>query len=253
MKKAALGIIAIAALIGTPVLAADMALKAPPPPPACVWCGFYFGVDGGGGWGNTTWTFPNVQFFATAAGQGFATNPSGGLFGGHIGYNGQFGQSGQWIGGVEFTGDWANLQQTLVGPVTPLYPLDSYKTQLNDLETFTVRFGYAPGNWLWYGKAGIATGSVALNVLSGAPVAGEAFSNTTRTWGPTAGVGLEYMFAPHFIIGVEYDYAALPSEVINGTGACTVTATCSTTAAPVAINSTTFGISTLVGRASYKF
>jgi hypothetical protein len=33
MKKITLGIIAIGALIGTPALAADMALKAPPSPP----------------------------------------------------------------------------------------------------------------------------------------------------------------------------------------------------------------------------
>jgi len=255
MKKTLLGIAAVAALIATPAPAADMPLKAPPPAPApeCVWCGWYIGVNGGGGWGNTTWTYPTDNFYTTAAGQGFGTNPNGGLFGGHIGYNGQFGQTGQWVGGVEFTGDWANLQQTLLGPVTPTYPLDSYKTQLNDLETLTVRFGYAPGNWFWYGKAGIATGSVALNVISGAPVAGVAFSNTTRTWGPTAGVGLEYMLAPHFIIGVEYDYAALPSESITATAVCTVATTCGTLTTPVTINSGTFGIQTLVGRVSYKF
>lgn len=48
MKKAALGIIAIAALIGTPALAADLALKAPPAPPPS-WTGCY--VDGGAGYG----------------------------------------------------------------------------------------------------------------------------------------------------------------------------------------------------------
>ncbi len=250
MKKAAFGIIAIAALIGTPALAADLALKAPPPPPACVWCGWYVGVDGGGGWGNTTWTYPAVNFYDVAAGQGFTTNPNGGLFGGHIGINAQVGPT-QWIVGAELTGDWANLQQTLLGPVTPVFPLDSYKTQLNDLETFTLRFGYAPGNWLWYGKAGVATGSVALNVISGAPVAGEAYSNTTRLWGPTAGVGLEYMWASHFVIGVEYDYAALQHETVNTTAVCTAV-TCGGSV-PVTINSGTFGISTLVGRLSYKF
>jgi hypothetical protein len=40
MKKTALGIIAIAAVIGTPALAADLALKAPPPP-APTWTGCY--------------------------------------------------------------------------------------------------------------------------------------------------------------------------------------------------------------------
>ncbi|MGD0333637.1 MAG: hypothetical protein ABSA90_10315, partial [Xanthobacteraceae bacterium] len=56
MKKAALGIIAIAALIGTPALAADMALKAAPPPAAAPysWTGFYLGGQVGYGWG-TSW------------------------------------------------------------------------------------------------------------------------------------------------------------------------------------------------------
>jgi outer membrane immunogenic protein len=43
---------AIAALIGTPVLAADMAVKAPPAAVATYnWTGFYLGVEGGGAWG----------------------------------------------------------------------------------------------------------------------------------------------------------------------------------------------------------
>ncbi len=252
MKKLLFGVAAIAALVGTPALAADLALKAPPPAPACVWCGWYIGVDGGGGWEHTTWTYPIANFYAPTAGLGFATNPNGGLFGGHIGINAQVGPT-QWIVGAELTGDWANLQQTLLGPVSPIYPSDSYKTLLNDLETLTLRFGYAPGNWLWYGKAGIATGSVALNVISGPPVPGEAYSNTTRLWGPTAGVGLEYMWAPHFVIGVEYDYAALYGESVNATAVCTVAASCGALSFPVTINSGTFGIQTLVGRLSYKF
>jgi len=251
MKKAALGIIAIAALIGTPVLAADMALKALPPPSPPTWAGWYVGINGGGGREQNNWSFPVDQFFTTAAGQGFSTNPSGGLVGGHFGYNAQW---GQWVVGAEFDGDWTGLSQTLVGPVTPTYPLDSYTTKLYDLETLTLRVGYAPGQWLWYGKGGIATGTVNLNVVSGAPVAGVAFSNTQRQWGPTAGAGVEYMFAPHFVIGVEYDFAALSSESISTNASCNGAATCTgSTVNPVTMNSGTFGISTVVGRASYKF
>jgi outer membrane immunogenic protein len=47
MKKLATCVIAIAGLIGTPAFAADMAVKAPPPPPAPVysWTGFYAGLN----------------------------------------------------------------------------------------------------------------------------------------------------------------------------------------------------------------
>jgi outer membrane immunogenic protein len=57
MKKLATAIAAIA-LIGTPALAADMAVKMPvqsPPPPAPIysWTGFYIGGDVGGGWSSS--------------------------------------------------------------------------------------------------------------------------------------------------------------------------------------------------------
>ncbi len=115
MKRAIFGLggLAVSALfIAAPLSiagAADMAVKAPAPAPTCVWCGWYVGVDGGGGWEHTTWTYPNVNFYDTAVGQGFRTNPRGGLYGGHIGFNSQ---NGSWVFGAEFTGDWANLKQT---------------------------------------------------------------------------------------------------------------------------------------------
>ena len=55
MKKLLIAGAALAALIGTPALAADMAApvyKAPPPvAPAWSWTGFYIGLNGGGVWG----------------------------------------------------------------------------------------------------------------------------------------------------------------------------------------------------------
>ena len=249
MRKSLLSMAAVAALVGTPALAADMALKAPPPPPAPIWSGWYFGANGGGGWENATWTFPTVQFFATAAGQSFSTNPNGGIAGGQFGYNYQF---GHWVVGGEFMGDWSGLSQKVVGPV-PAFPFDSYTTKLSDLESLTLRFGYAPANWLVYGKAGIATGGVNLSGISGVPVAGVAFSNTQRQWGPTVGVGLEFLWTPHFVVGVEYDFTVLGGESVNTTATCTAAALCGATTAPVAINSGAFNISTLTGRVSYKF
>jgi hypothetical protein len=52
--KLAIAISALVTLTGTCVLAADMAVKAPPPLPALVysWTGFYVGANIGGGWGS---------------------------------------------------------------------------------------------------------------------------------------------------------------------------------------------------------
>jgi outer membrane immunogenic protein len=80
MKKLLIARAALAALIGTPVLAADMAVKAPPAPVAPVysWAGFYLGVEGGGGWAKSR------QTDTTGATTG-DYNQSGGLAGGTVG------------------------------------------------------------------------------------------------------------------------------------------------------------------------
>jgi hypothetical protein len=50
MNKTALGIVAVAALIGTPALGADMPMKAPAPAAeASSWTGFYVGLGVGFG------------------------------------------------------------------------------------------------------------------------------------------------------------------------------------------------------------
>jgi outer membrane immunogenic protein len=258
MNKIGLGIIAAGLLAGTPALAADMALKAPPLPVAGPWSGFYVGLNGGAGWDHNTWSFPFAQFYNTAPGQSFATNPNGGVAGGQVGYNLQF---GQWVVGFEVAGDWSGLKQTLVGPVTPAFPLDSFTTKVQDYETFTARLGYAPGwpgngpaNWLLYVKGGGASGSVNFSGLSGAPVSGVAFSNTQRLGGGTVGAGVEFMWARHFVLGVEYDYIALAAAPFQATATCTTAATCGAGfTTPVNFNSGVFGISTVVGRLSYKF
>jgi outer membrane immunogenic protein len=57
MKKR-LFIAAVAALVATPALAADMLLKKAPPqprPPAWTWTGFYVGANFGGGWAKSDW------------------------------------------------------------------------------------------------------------------------------------------------------------------------------------------------------
>jgi hypothetical protein len=66
-------------------------------------------------------------------------------------------------------------------------------------------------------------------------------------------VGLEFLWTPHFVVGVEYDFTVLGGESVNTTATCTAAALCGATTAPVAINSGAFNISTLTGRVSYKF
>src|SRR5258707_15229574 len=89
-------------------VAADLAVKAPPPGvmPAYLsdWAGFYIGINGGGGWGDIT--IPN--FFR--GGGELKTSPSGGLFGGHAGYNWQYGSG---VARVEGDFDGADIKGTV--------------------------------------------------------------------------------------------------------------------------------------------
>lgn len=264
---------AFALLAGAPLTvasAADLELKTLPPAPAPVpppivanWTGFYVGINGGYGWSDMTWTYPPLQyggfnfFDSIPGGSSFSTRPTGGLVGGQLGYNFQYGPA---VFGAEFTGDWSGLNQTLLGPADPKYPLDAYTTKLQDLETLTLRFGYSPPNaafyqnWLVYAKAGIASGQVRLNVISGAPYTGETYSSAQRLWGPTAGVGLEYLITPHVVVGLEYDYAALYRFVFDGNPVC-VNVACSgfPKVMPISISGNAFEVQSLLGRVTYKF
>jgi outer membrane immunogenic protein len=100
MKKALIGIASIAALIGTPALAADMALKAPPPAdPIWTWTGWYVGGNVGYSWGRDhgpiTLSDPVAGTLFSVAGN---THLDGVIGGGQIGYNWQI---KNWVYGLE--------------------------------------------------------------------------------------------------------------------------------------------------------
>jgi opacity protein-like surface antigen len=86
--------------------AADLPVKAPPPAAMPVylsdWAGFYIGINGGGGWAENSFDFNPV----------FNAKPSGGVFGGHAGYNWQYGSV---VAGMEADFDGADIKQTVLG------------------------------------------------------------------------------------------------------------------------------------------
>jgi outer membrane immunogenic protein len=143
------GCLAVAALCAAPgAQAADLSVaplyKAPPPPdsPAYDWSGFYLGVNGGGGWGDSRW-------------QGIGrTELSGGEFGGTAGYNWQLGRA---VLGLEGDLDWARLTGT---SVTPLCPGGACSTSDTWLSTVRGRVGYSFDRFLPYVTGGVATGDI---------------------------------------------------------------------------------------------
>jgi outer membrane immunogenic protein len=193
---ATVGLIALG--VAAPASAADMAVKAPPPPvvpPIYNWTGFYIGANGG--WGQSR---NCVDFFVT--GFDFADGcreRSGGLVGGQLGYRWQF---NQFVVGVEGQGDWADLSNTRVSLINPAF---STRTKTDGIGLITGQIGYAWNASLFYVKGGAAVTSNRFSILDTLSGAELAAASSTR-WGGTVGVGWEYGFAPNWSAGIEYDH-----------------------------------------------
>jgi outer membrane immunogenic protein len=223
---------------GSLVSAADLPLKAPPfaaPPAPSSWGGCYVGVNGGGafagtsdyvtgtGSSNATSTNNGVTVAAPGTtqaglpGTDFSHSVSGGIVGGQVGCQYQW---GAFVFGLEGSGDWANVNgSTTVSFVNPASFLasDGFSSRLNWLATATPRLGYAWTNWLFYAKGGLAAGQddVTFTRLNGSQ-AGDFFSVRESRVGYTVGAGIEWMFTPIWILGVEYNYVNFGRTSVGG-------------------------------------
>jgi outer membrane immunogenic protein len=184
IKTIAAGCLAVAAVLtAQSAFAADLSVlyKAPPPAatPAYDWSGFYLGINGGGGWGHSTWD-------ANATG----IRTSGGMVGGTAGYNWQLGSA---VLGLEGDIDWANLKGTSTSPLCPL----GCSTSDSWLGTVRGRAGYAFGGVLPYVTGGLAVGDIraATPGFAGA-------SNTNAGW--TVGGGVEFALPGNWSAKAEY-------------------------------------------------
>lgn len=241
MKKLLVAGAALAALMGAPALAADMALKAAPPPapPPCVWCGWYIGANAGYTWGNNSVNAVGAPSF-NAGGLGplavesalvalgtnnLPANNRGFIGGVQIGYNYQL--SSNFVGGIETDIQGVASKHTgTVAAFTSLapggFPAESYTStasatnKLNYLGTFRGRLGVTvTPAVLAYATGGLAYGGVSSNTSIAAteslgnppypPVAGSSgYSGTRAGW--TAGGGLEWMLGGKWSAKAEYLY-----------------------------------------------
>jgi outer membrane immunogenic protein len=188
MKRVLLALVSLAALTGT-AAAADLPRPAPAPyykapvaVPVYNWTGFYIGINGGAGFGRSTWDTTG----------GF--NTSGGLVGGTLGYNWQAGQA---VFGLEGDIDWANIN----GTTNNACPFGC-KTTDSWLSTVRGRLGYAADRFMPYITGGAAFG----NIKASTP--GFAGGNSDRA-GWTIGAGLEFAIAGNWTAKAEYLYVDL--------------------------------------------
>ena len=222
--KTLIASVAFAAL-GTSVAgAADMPVKAPPPPPVPIfsWTGFYVGGNIGGGWSRNTWT-------DTILLTSFNNGGNNGAFigGGQVGVNYQV---NNFVIGAEWDFDWAANHNNGSGVVTPGGDVIGVNVNNRWITTLAARFGLAVDHWLFYGKAGGGwvgnNGLTVTDLTTGFSfTCGTASTLTTNcgrsTGGWLVGAGFEYAFTNNWTVKLEYDYLGLGNRtfVIPATAA----------------------------------
>ena len=222
MRKLLLAMSALAAFAAVDVAsAADMELKAPPPPLVDVWGGWYVGLNVGGSFGRVRDTTNDGVLFSS-----MSSKLNGVIGGGQAGYNWH---SGNWLLGLE-----ADIQGSSErGTVTTNIPAScgfgctlagtlASSTTLSDQEklawfgTVRARAGIlAAPTWLLYATGGLAYGGIHSNeiVTTVVPVpagfaaigaiTATANFNTTKA-GYAAGGGVEGVVSGNWTVKLEY-------------------------------------------------
>src|SRR5262249_14812082 len=152
MTTRTLAALLVSTCLSAPAFAADLPVKAPPraaPPVVADWTGFYLGIHGGYGWGETSVEDGLAKYLMGEVGL-HDPKPKGGLFGGQVGYNWQ---RGNFVGGIEIDYSFADLKET-----QSVYEgFLTLHTKVEALASARARAGFLIGPDLYlYGTGGIA-------------------------------------------------------------------------------------------------
>jgi len=221
MRKLAIALAALTTIAGTSALAADMAVKAPPPAPALVfgWTGFYVGTNAGYDWGNnnvaydppgppngfTAFPINDPAIYAAGATQNVSNRGFTG--GGQAGYNHQF---NQYVVGAEADTEYLERSGRFSGMFVGAWGTQNVNMSGNSgwLATIRGRLGVTFNQVFVYGTGGVAFTNADVNIGNNwNPALGfrDASVNLhdTRT-GWTAGAGLEYALNQNWSVRAEY-------------------------------------------------
>jgi high affinity Mn2+ porin len=177
-------------------VAADIPLKAPRIQQVYDWTGLYFGAHAGFGRGhsNAVLSDPSIATTNNAFG-----GPIGGL---QAGYNIQL--PSRIVLGFEADVSFPNyIDGNSV--ISTLATAKSYVIEQMDFSgSVRGRLGYATGPWMFYATGGLAfTGERYFNT----PSVGNDEKKLSMRLGWAAGGGVEYAFAPHWSLRLEYLYS----------------------------------------------
>jgi outer membrane immunogenic protein len=221
--------------------AADMPLKAPVPRVVSDWTGFYIGIHGGYGWARPSISDldlkPNGNLFGEEADEALSLHAPklrGAVFGGHAGYNWQWGQRG--VVGLEIDYSAADIKSTQ-GAILDFTTLSAHsdsrtlQSKLDSLASARARVGFLVGpEFLLYGTGGAAWGHTkftdtsivhGVGVFSGLD---DVFTSraSANHFGWVAGAGGEWkLWNTGMMLRVEYLHygfgsASLPFDTTSG-------------------------------------
>lgn len=233
-----------ALLVAPPAFAADMAVKAPPPPvvSAPSWTGCHVGISGGGVWGRVPGYTTTPSSVILRVPPGFPQNTpavggfplgngfdlSGGIVGGNVGCDYQF---GRWVFGAE--GDWSWVGMTGSSVPTPALAVptvgggafgyaagDQWSASERWLATLRGRVGYAFNDKVMvYATGGAAWAKIDVTEFNAIVGATTAVSQSDTRLGWTVGLGANYAIDPHWIVMAEYLYVKIPTYTTFSPGA----------------------------------
>jgi outer membrane immunogenic protein len=195
MKSSFLVSIGLVSLSAGPLIAADLPVKAAPPPAPYNWTGCY----GGGYFGSL---FEQSDWGALGSHGG-----TGLLVGGQLGCNYQI---STWVLGIQGDAASADLSGTHADQVNARL---TDQTKIDLLSSVTARFGYAWDRLLTYGKAGGAWTHENYGILFADTSPFATASDTRSGW--TVGGGFEYAITNNFTMFFEYNYYDFGTQTIS--------------------------------------
>jgi outer membrane immunogenic protein len=237
------GLAALAA--GAGANAADMVVKAPPPPAIYDWSGGYVGLNAGIDWGSSTispyeslvfpvyaFSVPGVGIVAVPA--QFATLPSANgsaasiIGGGQAGYNWQ---SGHFVYGLEGDIDGTGLREKSASTLSRTFfgntqtVTANFSANIDWIATVRARLGYAMDRSLFYVTGGLAVAGTSVDTAYSITVPVPAFpalapmplsaSSSQVVAGWTLGAGGEWAIDRKWSVGLEYRHSDFGSHGYN--------------------------------------
>ncbi|TGQ31848.1 outer membrane protein [Mesorhizobium sp. M00.F.Ca.ET.216.01.1.1] len=179
--------------LAVPAFAADSITDVPMTAPGFDWTGYYAGLQGGYGWGQSDIT--------ATEGAPFAVSPDldGGVIGGHV--------AGLWQFDQAVIGAQAELNYSTIDGTDQLGLGNSFGTDIKWFGSLDAKAGFAMDRVLVYGVGGVAFAGI--ETSQNAPTT---FAKTRTNVGWTVGAGIDYAMTNNIVVGAQYRYYDFGSE-----------------------------------------